>query len=91
MLCRVKLEKPRSGYKETAQEFLSVARFLAFVKKDPHASEDTVRSNLVQGYDLCKHGLGFRALRILDELESRSFSPAILELFQFWCVHFCVG
>lgn len=53
VVCRVKLERPRPGYKETAEEVFSVAKFLAVLKKEPYASEDKIRSQLLEGLDLC--------------------------------------
>ncbi|KAG0586072.1 hypothetical protein KC19_2G061600 [Ceratodon purpureus] len=45
----VKLEEPRSSYKESAEEVLCVARFLDILKKEPHASEEIVRNRLLEG------------------------------------------
>ena len=61
LLCRVKLEKPRSGYKETAEDVFCVAKFLAILKKEPHASEERVRNHLLEGSDLCDELCHFAA------------------------------
>ncbi|KAG0607072.1 hypothetical protein M758_8G001100 [Ceratodon purpureus] len=48
----VKLQGPMASYKESAEEVLCLARFLGLLRKEPYASEDTVRNRLFEGGSL---------------------------------------